>query len=164
MKKTTKRLLGITAASVLVIGATTGVFARGGFGPGWGGHHGMMGGPGGMRGTFGGPGMMMRGDPVAYAEQRLTALKTDLGVTADQEGAWSTYADAVTAKAGLMASHRTTMFGPETLTPDQRLTFHQQGLEQMQKVTGATRDLYAVLTPEQQTKVGGLVGPRCALR
>ena len=45
MKQTTKRILGIAAASALVIGATTGVFARGGFGPGWGGHHGMMGGP-----------------------------------------------------------------------------------------------------------------------
>jgi len=30
----------------------------------------------------------------------------------------------------------------------------------MQKVTGATSDLYAVLAPEQQTKTGGLVGPK----
>jgi len=168
MKQTTKRLLGITAASVLVIGATTGVFARGGFGPGWGGHQGMMGGPGGMHGPFGGRGMMMNADPMAYAEQRLTALKTDLGITADQEAAWTTYAEAVKAKAGLMAVHRATMHGADTVTHEQRLTFHQQGLEQMQKVAGATRELYAVLTPEQQTKVGGLAGPqfgpRCARR
>ena len=53
MKQTTKYLLGFAAASALVIGATNGVFARGGFGPGWGGHQGMMGGPGGMGGPFG---------------------------------------------------------------------------------------------------------------
>lgn len=42
MKQTTKYLLGIAAAYALVMGAS-GVFARGGFGPGWGGHHGMQG-------------------------------------------------------------------------------------------------------------------------
>ena len=47
MKQITKRILGIAAASALVICATTGVFARCGFGTDWGGHHGMMGGPGG---------------------------------------------------------------------------------------------------------------------
>jgi Spy/CpxP family protein refolding chaperone len=164
MKQTTKRILGIAAASALLIGATGGVFARGGYGPGWGGHHGMMGGPGGMGGMSGGPGWMMGGDPVAYTEQQLTQLKTDLGITPEQETAWNAYAEAVQAKAGLMAAHRQAMFGNATVTPEQRQSFHQQGLEQMRQVTQARRDLYAALTPEQQAKAGGLIGPRCAAR
>ena len=161
MKQTTKYLLGIAAASALIIGATSGVFARGGFGPGWGGYHGIMGGPGGMRG---GPGMMMSGDPVAYTDQRLTQLKTTLGITPEQEGTWSAYVDAGKGKAGMMVSHRQAMFGSGGVTADQRLSFHQQGLAQMQTLTAAARDLHAVLTPEQQAKAGGLIGPRCVAR
>ena len=66
MKQTTKRYLGIAAASAIVIGVTTAVFAHGGFGPGWGGHQGMMGNGNGM---MGGRQEMMGGDPVAYADQ-----------------------------------------------------------------------------------------------
>ena len=155
MKQTTKYILGVAAASALIIGATSGVFARGGFGPGWGGHHGMMGGPGGMRG---GPGMMMGSDPVAYTDQRLTKLKTTLDITPEQESAWSTYAEALKGRAGLMTAHRQAMFGG-TVSPEQHLSFHQQGMVQMQKVTDASSGLYAVLTPEQQAKAGNLAGP-----
>ena len=164
MKQTTKRVLGIAAASALLIGAAGGVFAHGGYGPGWGGHHGMMGGPRGM-GAYGGPGWMMGGDPAAYTDQRLTQLKTTLGITPEQEAAWNAYAEAVQARAGIRAAHHEAMFGQGTVTPEQRLGFHEQGLAQMQKVTAATRDLYAALTPEQQAKADGiLVGPRCAFR
>jgi hypothetical protein len=168
MKQTTKRFLGIAAASALVIGATTGVFARGGFGPGygpgWGGHHGMMGGPGGMQGRFGGPGWMMSGDPAGDTEQRLAQLKTTLGITPEQEASWSAYVDAVKGRADLMASHRQAMFATGSVTPEQRLGFRQEGLAQMQQLTSATRDLYAALTPEQQAKAGGLIGPPCVAR
>ncbi|KRT54379.1 Spy/CpxP family protein refolding chaperone [endosymbiont of Ridgeia piscesae] len=168
MKQTTKQFLGIAAASVLVIGLVNGVFAHGGygpgFGPGWGGHHGMMGGPGGMYGPGAGPGWMMDGDPVAYADQQLIGLRSTLGITADQESAWNAYTEAVKGKAGLMASHRQSMFGSGSIAPEQRFTFHQQGLEQMQKVTTASRDLYSVLTPEQQARAGNLIGLHHALR
>ena len=161
MKQTTKRFLGIAAASALIIGATTGAFARGGFGPGWGGHHGMMGGPGGRHGPFGGPGWMLSGDPVAYADQQLTELQTTLGITPEQQDAWSAYADAAKAKAGLMAAHHQVMFGGGTVTPEQRFSFHQQGFEQMQQLNAAAQELYATLTPEQRAKSGGLIGTRC---
>lgn len=164
MKQTTKQLLGVAAISAVIIGATTGVFAHGGFGPGWGGHKGMMGGPGGMHGMGGGPGWMMSGDPVAYADQQLTELKTTLGITTDQESVWNTYEEAVIGKAGLMTAHRQTMMGTGGIAPEQRFTFHQQGLEQMQKVTTASRDLYTVLMPEQQAKAGNLIGLRHGLR
>ena len=161
MKQTTKRYLGIAAASAIVIGVTTGVFAHGGFGPGWGGHQGMM---GGHQGMMGGRQEMMGGDPVAYADQQLTKLKTVLGITADQDGTWSAYEEAVKGKAAVMFSHRQTMSAGGMATPEQRFDFHQQGLDQMQKVTIASRDLYTELTPEQQARAGNLIGMHHALR
>ena len=177
MKKRTKGFLTITAISVLAIGITGGVLAHGGFGPGagpgWGGHHGMMGMPGGMH-RFGGPaGMMgkpgamygqgrgpagmMGSDPATVIDRRLTELRSIIGITEEQEAVWNAYADAVKSRAGVMQSHRQLMHGGEPVTPEQRLAFHQQGLDQMQKITTASRDLYSTLTPEQQTKAGNLI-------
>ena len=172
MKQMTKRYLGIAAASAIVIGMTTGVFAHGvfgpGFGPGWGGHQGMMGGHQGMMGShqgmMGGRQGMMGGDPLAYADQQLTRLKTTLGITADQEGAWNTYEETVKSKAAVMLSHRQTLSAGGMATPEQRFTFHQQGLDQMQKVIVASRDLYTELTPEQQARAGNLIGLHHGLR
>lgn len=158
MKQTTKRYIGIAAASALVIGITSGVFARGGFGPGfgpgWGGHQGMM----------GGPGRMMGADSTAFTDQQLTGLKTALGITADQEITWNAYENAVKGKTAVMLSHRQTMFGSGPMTPEQRIAFHQPGLDQMQKLTIASRDLYTVLTPEQQDRAGNLIGLHYGLR
>jgi hypothetical protein len=63
-----------------------------------------------------------------------------------------------------MLSHRQTMFGSGQIAPEQRFAFHQQGLDQMQKVTIASRDLYTVLTPEQQARAGNLIGLHHGLR
>jgi len=104
---------------------------------------------------------MMSGDPVAYADQQLTELETTLDITPEQQDAWSAYADAVLGKAGVMTAHHEAMLGGGTVTPEQRLSFHQQGFEQMQQLNAAARDLYATLTPEQRAKSGGLIGPRC---
>ena len=193
MKHTTKRYLAIAAASALVIGAATTVFGHegngSGYGPGWGGNHGMMGpggmhgpgqgwmmgGPGGMQGPggmMGGPGgmrgpgvgAMMGGDPVAFADQQLTETKSVLGITPDQEGAWNAYEEAVKGKAALMLTHRQTMFGDNPVTTEQRFDFREQGLEQMQLLTAASRDLYNSLTPEQQAQAGYLVGFQHARR
>lgn len=166
MKQTTKQFLAIAAASALVIGLANGVFAHGGFGagygPGWGGHHAMMGGPAGMHGPYGGPARMGGGYPAAYTEQGLDQLKTTLGITAEQGSAWNAYVEAVKGKTELRDAHRQARFGTGGVTPDERLKFHEEGLAQMQKVVDASHDLYAVLTPEQQTRAGGLIGPRCA--
>ena len=168
MKQNTKRYLGIAAVSALVIGVTGGVLAQGGFGPGsgpgWGGHQGMMSNPGGMHRFGGGPGGMMGSDPAAFTDQRLTELKSTIDVTDEQESVWNTYADAVKSQVGVMQSHRQLMFGSEPITPDQRLAFHQQGLDQMQKMATASRDLYSTLTPEQQTRAGNLTGMHHAMR
>ncbi len=184
MKHTTKRYLGIAAVSALVIGTASGVFAHGGFGPGsgpgwgmqngmmgspgWGQHNRMMGGPGngpgwgqhhGMMGTPGaGPGWMMNDDPAAYTDRQLTELKDQLGITADQNEAWDAYADAVKGRTGLMLSHRQVMTQSGTIAPEQRFAFHQQGLEQMQKINTASQDLYTALTPDQKAKAGNQFG------
>ena len=133
-----------------------------------GGHQGMMGGHqgmmGGRQGMMGGRQGMMGGDPVAYADQQLTTLKTALGITADQDGTWSAYEEAMKGKAAVMLSHRQTMSAGGMATPEQRFAFHQQGLDQMQKVTIASRDLYTELTPEQQARAGNLIGLHHGLR
>mgnify|MGYP001816338669 CR=1 FL=1 len=164
MKQTNKRNLAIAIASALAIGAATELFARGAFGPGpgWGEQTGMRGGLGRIHRPFGGPGMMGRGDPVAAAEQRLTQLKTALGITPDQELAWNGYADAVKGKAGLMASHRQAMLGTEGMVAsEQRRGFRQQARAQRQQLQAASRNLYAALTPAQQARTGRFLGPRC---
>lgn len=167
MKQTSKQLIAIATASALVIGAAGAVFAHGygygyGDGPGWGGHHSMMGGPTGMHGPFGGPGRMGGGFPMAAGAQDVDQLKASLGITADQEAAWTAYADAVAGKAELRNTHRAARFGGSPITADQRLEFRQQGAAQMQKLVDATRDLYAALTPAQKAEAGNLLGPRCA--
>jgi hypothetical protein len=167
MKQTTRQCFGIAAAAALVIGVANGVYAHGGYGPGFGpdggGRHGMMGRPGGMH-PHGRIGPMGGGYPTAYTEQGLDQLKTTLGIAAEQEAAWNAYVDAVKGKAALRDAHRQARFANAGVTPDERLKFHEEGLAQMQKVVGAGRDLYAVLTPEQQARAGGLIGPRCTAR
>jgi len=163
MKQMTKRLATIAAASALVLAATGSVYAHSGFGPGWGGPQGMMGGPGGMHGPFGGPGRMMGGGPAGYSEQGLAELKSRLGITPEQETAWDAYVTAVQGRAAVMTAHRQAMVAG-TVTLEQRQAFHQQGFDQMQKLATATRDLYAVLTPEQKSQAGGLSGRPCAGR
>ena len=160
MKQTSKSVLGIAALTALVIGVTTTVIARPGFGPGWGGHQGMMGGPGGMHG-MGGPGWMMNGNPGDNVEQRLTELKSTLDITADQEAAWNAYAAAVEGRVGLMQAHRQSMLNSGPPSPEQRLAFHQQGFNQMQQVQQTRQELLQVLTPEQQSRAGNLIALNC---
>jgi hypothetical protein len=162
MKQTTKRLLGITAASALAVGIANAVFAQGGFGPGygpgWGGHHGMTGGPRGMGGPYGGPGRM----GTSYRAQDLAQLETALGITADQQAAWDAYVDAVRGRNDLREAHREARFSSTGVTPEELLEFRAEGLAQKQKMLDARRDLYATLTSEQQARFGAPAGPRCA--
>ena len=164
MKNTTKQLIGFATVGALVIGAATGVFARGGFGPGygpgWGGHQGMMGGPGAGRA----PCAQQNVNTGGAIYQRLSDQKARIGITAEQEPAWSAYTSALKGKYDLMQSHRQARFGDTGVDANQIQSFHQQGLTQMQNVLKATQDLYAVLTPEQQTQAGNLIGPRHGLR
>jgi len=161
-----KQTTGTTAIAAVVIGAATGVFAAGygpGYGPGWGGHRGMMGGPGGTYGPgmMGGPGGMygpgMMGG-TGYTDQQISDAKAALGITPDQEDAWNAYVGAIQGRTALMQAHRQGMFTHGPVSPEQRQAFHQQGYNQMQQVFDARRNLYSVLTPQQRSAAGNLIG------
>lgn len=148
-------------------GAMGGGYGPGMMGGGWGPHGGygpgMMGygdghGPG-MMGYGGGygPGMAgAQGGPAAYADGRLAFLKTELGITADQESAWQAYAKQVKQQAeGMQAlfaqaqSQAAAQSAPERL--NQRAEFAKQRAANMESMSTAVKNLYAALTPEQKT-------------
>jgi Spy/CpxP family protein refolding chaperone len=165
MKRQSKRIIAILGATALIASAAGAVFAYGGYGPGygpgWGGHHGHMGGPGHF-GGFGGPGAMMGG--YGYTDQQLATLKQTLGITPAQENAWNNYTQTLRERDALMQAHHQAMFTNGFPGTDQRLAFHQQGLALMQRIGDAQRALFATLTPQQQTRLGGASGAGCWTR
>jgi len=138
MKRSLKIFLGLAAAASLVATAYAQVPFQG---------------PGfyrGMGAMHGGP---MFGDPSARAEQHLTYLKGQLNISAAQESQWQAFADAVKQQAQTMVAMRASMQSPAgTVTErmDQRTAFMKLGLDNMQAVDNAAKQLYAVLTPEQK--------------
>jgi Spy/CpxP family protein refolding chaperone len=128
---------------------------------GYGHHHGAWGGPGAGAGRGPGAGAG-RGpgaglSPEARAEGRLAAVKTELKITAAQESAWQTFATKAKSQAQAMQAQRAKMIeqaqaavpAPERLA--QRTEVARQRAANMEAMTGAVKDLYAVLTPEQKT-------------
>jgi Spy/CpxP family protein refolding chaperone len=149
-----------------------------GGGPGWGGMGpgrmgsgwGHMGGWDGGMGA-GGFGMMGFGgfDPSAAAAGWLAALKAQLKIAPAQEGAWKTYETVVTQQASAIQAARDQFHAqwqsakPGEAAPDMAaqhqamLALRQSSREAQAK---ASKDLYAVLTPEQQALMNGGWGPR----
>lgn len=129
----------------------------GGYGPG------MMGYGGGPRGGYG-PGMMGYGGgygpgaaagtgPVEHMDARLSFLKDQLKITADQQAAWDAYATQAKAQATTMQAFHSQPF-PTAQTPAERVEQHADRAklraEQMKAMSAAVKDLYAALTPEQK--------------
>lgn len=153
MRKTTK-ILGLVAA-VAVAGtvawqAVAQMPMGGGHGPGM-----MMGmGPGMMMGMARGHGPMMGGtaDPAAH----LAALKTELGIAAQQQAAWDAYAKVLEETGKTMQTQRQGM-GPMHGMSDQD---RQTGMPQMrdqhdrafQAVKAAAEKLLPALDDAQKTK------------
>jgi hypothetical protein len=112
-----------------------------------------------------GMGMMHGNGPGMMAEQKLDQVKTRLGITPAQEGAWQAYA----AKAGEQAAQKQTMHAQrqqaaDAATPapermEQHLALMSQHLAGMQGVSAALGELYAVLTPEQRVIADQQLGP-----
>jgi hypothetical protein len=174
---------GIAAATVLAGGwalAQTdghgpGGFGPGGFGPGaMQGRHGQSGqGMGSMHGRMGqgmhgqmGPGMRGRMGPgphggpgfTQFDPARIDTLKTELGITAAQEPAWTKYAKAVQDAATAMKATREGV-NPETLsklTPQERFAavgkIREQAQKQHETVQTAANELLANLDDTQKTK------------
>jgi len=135
-----KRSVKITLAAALAAGLAATAYAHGPFG-------GM---PGQMGYMHGGP---MFGDPSARAEQHLADLKGRLNITPAQESPWQAFAGAIKKQAQTMVAMRASMQSPAGTTierMDQRIAFMKLGLDNMQAVDSAAKQLYAVLTTEQK--------------
>lgn len=127
----------------------------GGHGPGYG--PGMMGGgpgygPGMMMG--GGPGMMMGlghgrmfaskdTDIAKFQQERLGELKSQLGITAEQQPAWDAFAARAAEQAKVMQALR----NDGSATMPERMQQRQKAMASMSE--SFTR-LYEVLTPQQR--------------
>jgi hypothetical protein len=166
MKKKTLLIGGIAAASLLVGGWALAQSA--GHGPG--GMHGMgMGMHGqmgqGMRGQMG-PGMRgqmgpgMRGGPgmTQFDSAQIDTLKTELGITAAQEPAWTKYAKAIQDAAATMKTAREGI-NPDAvskLSPQDRFAsmtkIREQGQKQFETVQTAAKELLPTLDDTQKAK------------
>lgn len=112
-------------------------------------------------------GMMMQGGFDQHIEGRLAFLKTELAITAEQEGLWSAYADALRQASATMVQHHQEMMQlfqggtlPQTL-PEQ-LALHQEMMSEGQSVmaslSGALLPLYDALSPQQKKVADELFG------
>jgi hypothetical protein len=133
---------------------------RGQMGPGMhrqmgGGMHGQMG-PG-MHGQMG-PGMHGSPGQAQFDPARLDTLRTELGITAAQESAWTKYAKTVQDAATTM---KTTREGVDRdavskMTPADRFAFvskmREQGQKQFDTVKTAADELLATLDDPQTAK------------
>ena len=161
--KTSQRLItGLALAGALALASTTQAHPGGGFGPGAG--YGPGPGAGGGPGQCAGPGGA-GGNPVAASEGRLAYLKAELAITAAQEGAWNAFAANARARAQEMQAQRDAIFQSSATAPErlaQRTQLMKQRIAGMEGQAAALKDLYAVLTPEQQKVADGLFahGPR----
>lgn len=112
--------------------------------------------PAGMNGQQMG-GMMHQGrDPVKMQERmnkHAALMKQKLKLTADQEGAWSTFTASMKPPANKV-DHKTMHAEMEKLTTPERIdkmkTLREQHNAEMDKHAEAVKTFYAVLTPEQK--------------
>jgi len=184
MKRATKIIVGAAAALSLGLAAAAvsaqpygpGGWHMGGYGPGYGPGPGMMGGygPGYGRGPgvggygpgYGrGPQAMWGGYPGA-AEDQLTGLKSELGITDKQEGAWQAYANSVKkqseghqARWSKMQQARGAGSAPEFLAQQTEIMKERQA--ELEASAKAMKDLYAALTPEQKAIADQDLGGAC---
>ena len=159
-------VIGAVAATVVLVGgwalAQTAGHGPGGFGPPFmrgEGHGGMGSGMMQHKGGGMGPGMMHGGaGPMQFDSARIRTLKTELGITAAQEPAWTKYAKAVEDAATAMKTTREGV-NPETvskLSPQERFAFvtkiREQAQKQFETVKTAADELLATLDDTQKAK------------
>ena len=169
MKKKVLLIGGIAAATLLAGGwALAQSAGHGHGGMGQGGMHGMHGhmgpgmhgqmGQGGMHGQMG-PGMMQRGFGQTFADPaRIDTLKTELGITAAQEPAWTKYAKALTdaATTTQLARENVDRDTVSKMTPAERFAFvskmREQRQAQFETVKTAADELLATLDETQKAE------------
>ena len=114
-------------------------------------------------------GMAMGADTTTLVADRITALKTELGITDAQKAAWDAYAATLTTNLqGMQAMRQTMMKVMEAKTPverlDARVTAMDAHLASMKALKPALTALYAVLSDQQKTKASQiLAGKGCMM-
>ena len=109
--------------------------------------------PGMKRSSMQRGGMMV--DPGARVEQRLTRLKAEIKVTAQQEPLWQAFAEKSKAEAGKgMQAMRERMQNDKPVSAPERMAQMQGIMKErvatMESVNEAFNRLYSALTPEQK--------------
>jgi len=94
-----------------------------------------------------------RRDPIAFAQQRLARLKSELAITSEQEPQWSAFSDTVLQqmqqfKAGHQGRKATVRTAPERI--DRQVAWMKQRTAAFEAVGEAAKALYTTLNPEQQ--------------
>ncbi|TRZ96099.1 MAG: hypothetical protein D4R84_07220 [Rhodocyclaceae bacterium] len=152
-------------AIAVAAGLTTALVAVAQPGPG------MMG-PGGpdMMGR-GGPAMMMGGGPgpmfasnnvdiVKFQQDRIGKLKSQLGITAEQQSVWDAFATKAAEQAKTMQALRK---DASAATMPERMKQTQQAMGERQKAMGSMSEsftkLYEVLSPKQREVFDRSYGP-----
>jgi hypothetical protein len=100
----------------------------------------------------------LMGPDAEAAAARLARAKTEIGITPEQEEAWSAYAEAIEANRAAMAEMHGQMreqMAPGAHAPERmqaHLTMMAAHLAAMQQVQSASQALYAALTEEQRER------------
>jgi periplasmic protein CpxP/Spy len=93
-------------------------------------------------------------DPAARVDQRLSRLKADLKITAEQEPLWQAFAEKAKSEAGKGFQAMQEQAKDTTLTAPERMTrmtdMMKQRVAAMESVNEAFNHLYQGVTPEQR--------------
>jgi hypothetical protein len=92
-------------------------------------------------------------DPVAFAQQRLAQLKSELAITPEQEAQWSAFTNTVLQqmeqfKARHQGGRTAARTAPERI--DRQVAWMKERAAAFETVGQAAKALYAELSPEQQ--------------
>ena len=114
-------------------------------------------------------GMAMGADTTPPVTDRITSLKTELGITDAQKTAWDAYAATLTTSLqGMQAMQQTMMKVMEAKTPverlDARVAAMDVHLSSMKALKPTLTALYAALSDQQKTKASQiLAGKGCMM-
>jgi phosphoketolase len=94
-----------------------------------------------------------RHDPIAFAQKRLSHLKSKLAITAAQEPQWSAFSDTVMQQMEQMkAAHQggkpKAQTAPERI--DRQVAWMKERTAALEAMGQAAKELYATLSPEQR--------------
>ena len=114
-------------------------------------------------------GMAMGSDTTTPVADRITSLRTELGITDAQKTAWDAYAATLTTNLqGMQAMRQTMMKVMEAKTPVERLDAQVSAMDvhlaSMKALKPTLTALYAALSDQQKTKASQiLAGKGCMM-